>query len=265
MVCLPLTLPAALINLIIWMCLCRNQLEDTAENLRRAEAESEDMRGEMSAKVAALQAAVDDQGAVAAHEANQRVAALTEELEEAESALKVKEAVCADQAESLQLAKEAVLKAEKVADRRLAELEERANSLEQEQELTSDLRSQLLGKEREIEEMEEECDRRKAQADEDEKTLEQYVATIREKDEMLSFIDQEVEELKAMFTEKEQGLRDQLANKSACATEITERLETLEAENLQLVEAAAQHNATMARLVRGSHSICFVFASIEPT
>jgi DNA repair exonuclease SbcCD ATPase subunit len=229
------------------MCLCRNQLEDTAENLRRAEAESEDMRGEMSAKVAALQAAVDDQGAVAAHEANQRVAALTEELEEAESALKVKEAVCADQAESLQLAKEAVLKAEKVADRRLAELEERANSLEQEQELTSDLRSQLLGKEREIEE------------------LEQYVATIREKDEMLSFIDQEVEELKAMFTEKEQGLRDQLANKSACATEITERLETLEAENLQLVEAAAQHNATMARLVRGSHSICFVFASIEPT
>lgn len=215
------------------------------------------MRDEMSAKVAELQAAVDDQGAAAAHEANQRVAALTEELEEAESALKVKEAVCADQAESLRLAKQVASKAEEVANRRMSELEERTNSLEQEQELTADLRSQLLGKEREIEEMEEECDRLKTQADEDEKMLDQYVSTIREKDEMLSFIDQEVEDLKAMFTEKEQSLVDQLTKQSTCTSETAERIDILEAENAQLLEAAAQHDATMARLVRAQQ--CFHF------
>ena len=232
---------------------CRNEFEDATEKLRLAEAASEDMRGEMSTKIAALQAAVDDQGAAAAHEANQRVAALTEELEEAESALKIKEAVCADQAKSIQLAKEEATKAEEAASQRLVELEDRTNSLEQEQELTADLRSQLVAKDREMEEVEEECDRRKAQADEDEKMLEKYAATVREKDEMLSFIDQEVEDLKAMFNEKEQNLLDKLAQESARASEVAERLEAVESENSQLVEAAAQHDATMARLVRITH------------
>ena len=145
-----------------------------------------------------------------------------------------------------------------MANRRLSELEERTNSLEQEQELTADLRSQLLGKEREMEEMEEECDRFKAQADEDEKMLEQYVATIREKDEMLSFIDQEVEDLKAMFAEKEQGLVDQLTKESARKSETAERVENLEVENAQLLEAAAQHDATTTRLVRAV-ARCFLF------
>eukprot|EP01043_Picozoa_sp_COSAG02_P030551 COSAG02_NODE_1954_length_10268_cov_8.158718_5_plen_1310_part_00 len=251
-----------LVDLITVLRFYRNQLEDATEKLRQAQTESEDMRGEMSAKVAELQAAVDDQGAAAAHEANQRVAALTEELEEAESALKVKEAVCADQAKSLQLAKEEASKAEEVANRRLSELEDRTNSLEQEQELTADLRSQLLGKEREMEGMEEDCDRFKAQADEDEKMLEQYVATIREKDEMLSFIDQEVDDLKAMFTEKEQGLVDQLTKESTCTSETAARAEILEAENAQLLEAAAQHDATMARLVRAATATLFCSGSI---
>lgn len=251
-------------RLIVLVCFCRNELEDATEKLHQAQSETEHMRGEMSAKVAALQAAVDEQGASAAHEANLRVAALAEELEKATSALKIKEAVCADQAESLQLAKEEVTKAQEAASRRLAEVEEHSSSLEQEQELTADLRSQLLGKEREMEEMEEECDRRRAQADDDEKTLEQYAATIREKDEMLSFIDQEVEDLKAMFTEKEQGLLDQLAKDSARTSENRERLQALEAENSQLIEAATQHEATLARLVRGSTTKHIALESRDP-
>jgi chromosome segregation ATPase len=230
--------------------ICRNELEDVTEKLQQVELEAEDMRGEMSTKIAALQAAVDDQGAAAAHEANQQVATLREELEAAASAMKVKDAVCADQAKSLQQAKEEAKKADEVSERRLSELEERTNSLEQEQELTADLRSQLLGKEQAMEEMEEECDRRRAQADEDEKMLEQYAAAVREKDEMLSFIDQEVEDLKAMFNEKEQGLLDQLTKQSAERNDAMDRLDAVEAEKTQHGEAAAQHEANMARLVR---------------
>ena len=75
---------------------------------------------------------------------------------------------------------------------------------------------------------------------------------------MLSFIDQEVEDLKAMFAEKEQGLVDQLTKESARKSETAERVENLEVENAQLLEAAAQHDATMARLVRAV-TRCFLF------
>ena len=240
----------AMSGLEVKLTSAKSAMEDAQERLQRADLEAEDMRGEMSTKIAALQAAVDDQGAVAAAEANSQVAALREKVEMASSAMKVKDAVCADQAESLRQAKDDLQKAEEANDRRQTELEESTKSLEQEQELTADLRSQLLGKEQALEEIEEECDRRKAQADDDEKALDHYASAVREKEEMLSFVEQEVEELKTLFNEKEQILLDQLKKETNEKQYALDDLAQAEGKQSQQSEANVQHEATMARLVR---------------
>lgn len=239
----------AMSGLEVQLTSAKSAMEDAQERLQRDELEAEDMRGEMSTKIAALQAAVDDQGAAAAAEANRQVAGLREKVKIVSSAMKVKDAVCTDQAESLQQAKGDLQKAEEANDRRQLELDESTRSLEQEQELTADLRSQLLGKAQALEEVEEECDRRKAQADDDEKSLDHYASTVREKEEMLSFVEQEVEELKTLFNEKEQTLLDQLKKETNEKRYAMDDLAQAEGKQSQQSEATVQHEATMARLV----------------
>ena len=115
----------ALSSVEVKLTAAQAELATVTETLQQTEAEAAELRGEMSAKVAALTAAVEKESAAALNEANKRVLAMQQELDDAESAVKVKDAVCKDQAASLQQAKEEARRAESESERNLTELEDR--------------------------------------------------------------------------------------------------------------------------------------------
>ena len=115
----------ALSSVEVKLTAAQTELATVTETLQRTEAEAAELRGEMSAKVATLTAAVEKESAAALNHANKRVLAMQQELDDAESAVKVKDAVCKDQAASLQQTKEEARRAESESERNLTELEDR--------------------------------------------------------------------------------------------------------------------------------------------
>ena len=73
---------------------------------------------------------------------------------------------------------------------------------------------------------------------------------------MLGFVEQEVEELKAMFAEKEQALLERCDKESGARQEAVDALAAADAAQAQRTEAAEQHEATVARLVRARCAFC---------